>query len=127
MYRYKIRITKSRLWMVSLSLLSYMRISEPISIALSTYFLYNFIEESNEVPNQSGRSDSTAGPPASRRSCEQQSSEASSSGNNLRAQSASITSNQSSVPLQFNRRPSTISPLNRQQNQQLLLVRVSLV
>ena len=40
----------------------------------------------------------------------------------MRAQSASITSNQSPIPLQFGRRSSTISPLNRQPNQQLLLV-----
>jgi len=38
------------------------------------------------------------------------------------AQSASISSNQSPSILQFSRRPSTISPLSRQQNQQLLLV-----
>lgn len=79
------------------------------------------IDESNEVPNQSGRSD-TVGHITTRRNLEQQSSEATSSGNNLRAQSASITSNQSSMQLQFSRRPSIISPLNRQQNQQLLLV-----
>ncbi|XP_065213613.1 nucleoprotein TPR-like isoform X2 [Planococcus citri] len=77
-------------------------------------------EESNEVPNQSGRSDGIAIISA-RRGIEQQSSEATSSGNNMRAQSASITSNQSPIPLQFGRRSSTISPLNRQPNQQLLL------
>lgn len=93
---------------------------EDIFLLIHSYSFF-FPEGSSEVPNQSGRSDSTAIITA-RRNLEQQSSEATSSGNNLRAQSASITSNQSSTTMQFNRRPSTISPLNRQQNQPLLLV-----